>query len=73
MANHISLPHHSNLYMIVHIIEKIYHRIDNPSWCTPFRTDRENYLFRELAIAMSDDCNVNIKGVDNINSLKIVM
>ena len=54
--------------MEVCIIEKIHHNTNDPRLSIPLYTwDIENYWIKELGTAMLGGCNVNIKGVGNIN------
>ena len=48
---HFNQPDHSILSMRVRIIEKIYHRTNNPNLATPLREQQEDYWIRELGTA----------------------
>jgi hypothetical protein len=70
-------PDHSILSMRVRIIEKIYHRTNNPNLATPLRRQKEDYWIRELGTATPYGCNDKINGIGilssaNKKSLKIV-
>ena len=54
--------------MRVRIIEKIYHRSNNPTLCTPFRRQREEYWIKQLGTAFPYGCNDNVQSVGNLSS-----
>ena len=49
--------------MRVRIIEKIYHRTNNPNLATPLRRQKEDYWIRELTTAIPYGCNDKIDGI----------
>ena len=49
--------------MRVRIIEKIYHRTNNPNLATPLRRQKEDYWIRELGTATPYGCNDTINGI----------
>jgi hypothetical protein len=44
---HFNQPDHLIVSMRVRIIEKIYHRTNNPNLATPLRRQKEDYWIRE--------------------------
>ena len=60
---HFNQPDHSILSMRVRIIEKIYHRTNNPNLATPLRRQKEDYWIRELGTATPYGCNDKIDGI----------
>ena len=54
--------------MRVRIIEKIYHRTNNPNLETPLRRQNEDYWIRELRIATPYGCNDKINGIGILSS-----
>ena len=54
---HFNQPDHSILSMRVRVIEKIYHRSNNPNLTTPLRRQKEDYGIRELGTATHYGCN----------------
>jgi hypothetical protein len=54
--------------MRVRIIEKIYHRINNPNLATPLRRQKEDYWIREVGTATSYGCNDKIEGIGILSS-----
>ena len=59
---HFNQPDHSILSMRVRIIEKIYHRTNNPSLATSLRRQKEDYCIRKLGTATPYGCNDKIDG-----------
>jgi len=45
------------------IIEKIYHRTNNPNLATPLRSQKEDYWIQELGTATPYGCNDKIDGI----------
>ena len=60
---HFNQPDHSILSMKVRILEKIYHRTNNPNLATPLRRQKEDYWIRELGTATPYGCNDKIDGI----------
>jgi len=60
---HFNQPDHSILSMRVRIIEKIYHRTNNPNLATSLRRQKEDYWIRELGTATPYGCNDKIDGI----------
>ena len=60
---HFNQPDHSILSMRVRIIEKIYHRTNNPNLATPLRRQKEDFWIRELGTATPYGCNDKIDGI----------
>ena len=54
--------------MRVRIIEKIYHRTNNPNLTTPLRRQKEDYWIRELGTATPYGCNDKIDGIGILSS-----
>jgi hypothetical protein len=65
---HFNQPDHSILSMRVRIIEKIYHRTNNPNLTTPLLRQKEDYRIRELGIATYYGCNDKIDGIGILSS-----
>ena len=65
---HYNQPDHSILSMRVRIIEKIYHRTNNPNLATPLRRQNEDYWIWELGTATPYGCNDKIDGIGIISS-----
>jgi hypothetical protein len=54
--------------MRIRIIEKIYHRTNNPNLATPLRRQKEDYWIRELGTATPYGCNDKIDGIGILSS-----
>jgi hypothetical protein len=54
--------------MRVRIIEKIYHRINNPNLATPLRRQKKDYWIRQLGTATPYDCNDKIDAIGILSS-----
>jgi len=65
---HFNKPDHPILSMRVRIIEKIYHRTNNPNLATPLRRQREDYWIRELGTVTRYGCNDKIDGIGILSS-----
>jgi len=52
----------------VRIIEKIYHRTNNPNLATSLRRQKEDYWIRELGTVTSYGCNDKIDGIGILSS-----
>jgi hypothetical protein len=65
---HFNQPDHSILSMRVLIIEKIYHRTNNPNLATPLRRQQEDYWIWELRTATQYGCNDKMYGIDILSS-----
>ena len=65
---HFNQPDHSIFSMRVRIIEKIYHRTNNPNLATPLRRQNEDYWIRELETVTPYGCNDKIDGIGILSS-----
>ena len=65
---HFNQVDHSILCLRVHVLEKIYHRTNNPTLSTPFRRQREEHWIRELGTAAPYGCNDRIDSIGNLTS-----
>jgi hypothetical protein len=65
---HFNQPDHSIFSMRVRIIEKIYHRTNNPNLATPLRRQKEDYWIRELGTATPYGCNDKLDSIDILSS-----
>ena len=65
---HFNQPDHSFLSMRVRIIEKIYHRTNNPNLATLLRRQREDYWIRELGTVTPYGCNDKVDGIGILSS-----
>ena len=54
--------------MRVRIIEKIYHRTNNPNLATPLRRQKEDYWIREFGTSTPYGCNDKIDGIGILSS-----
>ena len=54
--------------MRIRIIEKIYHRTNNPNLATPLRRQNEDYWIRELETVTPYGCNDKIDGIGILSS-----
>ena len=63
---HSNQPDHSILSMRVRIIDKIYHRTNNPNLATPLRKQMEEYWIRELRGATPYGCNDKADGIRHL-------
>jgi hypothetical protein len=65
---HFNQPDHSILSMGVRIIDKIYHRTNNPNLTIPLREQKEDHWIRELGTATPYGCNDKIDGICSLSS-----
>ena len=68
LYQHFNQADHSILSMKVRILEKIYHRTNNPTLSTPLRRKREEYWIKELGCATPYGCNDKIDSLGNLSS-----
>ena len=68
LYHHFRQPDHSTLSVKDHMLEKKYHRSNNPNLDTPFRRQKEEYWIRKLGTAMSNGYNDYIDSIGSIYS-----
>ena len=68
LYQHFNQADHSILSMKVRILEKIYHKTNNPTLSTPLRRQREEYWIKELGCATPYGCNDKIDSLGNLSS-----